>query len=334
MGSGLGKSKERKLKGPKMSHEERELVLADVLWDAEFAEVMRPHLPEEADDFTESIMAAGKFTCPLLVIEEKGKYPLVDGYHRLAWYTEYGEGVGIEPPAVMLMERFTTRAAAKYWMRVVQNGRRNMTIEDQRFHRGKALVEKVLAMRTGTGDVADAVREFAEENKISNRTAYREKEYATALSNISQVDNAFSEKIRAGVVGINFGETVELSKRMPEHIENGIVNLEAGRHWKDNGAIVDELPQAAKDYRDLERLFSTLHKTLMPAVREHFMDIHRIMYPKGPVRGGFPMKLMDDATTTIIGAVNSWKPRAPCPDCEFRGCGRCKRLGWLRGRPQ
>ena len=85
-------------------------------------------------------------------------------------------------------------------------------------------------------------------------------------------------------------------------------------------------------YRELEKHFNTLHKQLMPAVRGKLMEISRAMYPKGPPKsGGFPMKLLDEATGSIIGAIVSWKPKRPCPNCDFTGCLRCDGLGFLRG---
>ena len=320
-----------------MLHEERELVLTDIEWDEEFADVMRPHLPEEADAFTESVMSVGKFTDPILVYPEDGRYLVIDGHHRWRWYLNYGPGAGIEAPTVVVMDRLNSRAAAKYWMRVTQNGRRNLPIEDQRFHRGKALSEQVTAMRESeTGSVADLVKEFAEDNDISHRTAYREKAYAEAVDLIARVDKPMSENIRAGVVGINYDETLWLSKRRPVDIAKGLENLKADRQVKDNGEVPAAAPNLARErYQAMEKKMSTLVQTLMPAVREHIMEAHRLMYPDGaPSRGGFPMTDLDEWTTNIIGALHSWKPRAPCPDCEFKGCTRCKRLGFLRTRPK
>jgi hypothetical protein len=94
----------------------------------------------------------------------------------------------------------------------------------------------------------------------------------------------------------------------------------------------DDRPEAER-LREIERLFATLLKTLLPAVREHFMEIHRLMYPKGaPERGGFPMRMADKATTDLIGIVRSWMPKGPCSHCDLKGCEHCDGQGWHRRR--
>ena len=83
------------------------------------------------------------------------------------------------------MDRLTSRPAAKYWMRLYQNGQRNLTDEEQRFQRGKALAEKVLAMKIECGrSASDVVAEHAADQGISRSRAYREKAYALSLITI------------------------------------------------------------------------------------------------------------------------------------------------------
>ena len=319
-----------------MLHEERELTLADVDWDEEFAGIMNPHLPEAADDFTESIMSAGEFTHPILVFYEDGHYPVIDGYHRMKWASLFAEDAGIEMPKVKVMTRLTSRVAAKYWVRVCQTGRRNLSVEDQRYHRGKALTEKMIYMKETTGTVGDTVEQFAEANRITVRTAYREKEYAKAVDRIAATAPEIAQKIRAGVVGINAKEVVKMSQRRPERIAEAAENLTHNRKWNDDGSGGEMTEDEAKEmrrYRVIENKLSTLLKTLLPAVREHFILIHREIYPDGPPeRGGFPMVAIDEHTSQLIGIVRNWKPAGPCSECQYRGCPRCKRLGFKRSR--
>ena len=67
-----------------------ELTIDDVVCDKEFSDVQRPHSEQESEDFIESVVSVGRFTSPLLVIDDGGTYTLIDGYHRYRWWQECG----------------------------------------------------------------------------------------------------------------------------------------------------------------------------------------------------------------------------------------------------
>jgi|FLOH01.1.fsa_nt_gi hypothetical protein len=314
------------------------ITIDDIVMDEEFAGVHRPHFEAENEDLVKAIEEVNRIVNPILVIEDNGQYPVIDGYHRLQYWYSRGSHLGVPAPKVEVMTELKSRQQAVFWMRILQNGGRNYSVEEQRYQRGKALVEEVALRNQSVGvprKVSEIIADIATAHEVSPSTVRRDKEYAEAVERIGEIDLPLSHRIRAGTVGINVSETIHLATLCEAEMRAACANLTAGRAWDDCGVGdvtigAKESPEMAR-FRQTNKKFATLQKTLMPQVREHLIELSRLIHPKGqPKVGGFPMKVFNEATETIHGALIAWRPEDECPDCEMQGCGRCGQRGWLR----
>tara|TARA_R110002020_G_scaffold76728_3_gene194258 strand:- start:1395 stop:2363 length:969 start_codon:yes stop_codon:yes gene_type:complete len=316
-----------------------DLTMADLVWDEEFSQVNRPHTPSEAEELQKSIEfgKVQKITDPILVIKENGNYPVIDGYHRMQYWTNRGHSVGIPEPRVELMGM--TRREAVWWMRVRQGGRRNNDAEELSYQRGKALREEVALERQmeSPRSVGEIAQQIAEEAGVSERTVLRDRQKSEAIDKIGEVDAEMANRIRGGETSVSFDDAVQMSHGSPQQINDQCENLRDGRRWNDygpepSGEDAPEEVQHEKELRLIRNDIATVQKRIIVDLRTYLIKLSQKIHPNGqPRKFGFPMKEFDQAITTIDGRLEAWKPAGVCPDCEWQGCPRCQKRGWLKG---
>ena len=151
-----------------------------------------PLTPEEYAQLEQNLLAHG---CrdPLVIWQEE--QALLDGHHRYALCERHGLTYAVHEISLQDMD------AAKAWMIANQLGRRNLTLDQMRYYRGKQYELHKKVKRGGGDRKSHAARdqkpqseafdntahELAVQHKVSKATIERDAVYAKAIDTIADV---------------------------------------------------------------------------------------------------------------------------------------------------
>ncbi|MEH0153531.1 ParB/Srx family N-terminal domain-containing protein [Limibacter armeniacum] len=152
--------------------------------DPELQEYIRPLREEEFQQLKSNIERDGGCHKRLTVwLQEDGSYTLVDGHHRLRACTE-----GRAPEEFLYFEvqemEFTSKEEVKDWMDAEQLGRRNISMEEVYYHRGRQYNRKK-GQRGGKQEKGENIAEqLADKFKLTTRTIKRNGNFAAGVDRL------------------------------------------------------------------------------------------------------------------------------------------------------
>lgn len=246
----------------------------DIKIDAELRDLLPPLSDKARQTLRDDIVTSGRIRDSLIVWEETGI--LVEGHNRHGIYQDESDTHMIEPPSIRLMS-FPSRLAVMEWMIRNQEGRRNWTKEQEKYARGKLLLETKKSHET---QVRDDGGEFAksaeipeksptcqndtsvetdrptatrigkEHGGVSASTVERDAKYAAAVDKISQVNPKAGSDIRSGSLKLTNEEVLGIAAS--GDIGKALKNHRMFGDWKGKPpAEPDDAPAATNDDNDV-----------------------------------------------------------------------------------
>jgi hypothetical protein len=177
--------------------------------DPEIQSFLPKLTPEEIATLS-SLIEAGKYVDPLLVLNINGDRILGDGYHRL----EICQQTGI-PYATREIE-MPSREAAIQWVIDNQLGRRNLTDERRAYYRGKEYLNKkqqFIGQSVSDGQNVHpgepVSKTLSKKHGVNEKTIRRDAEFAKAVDAIGDSDPLQKQAILSGESGQTKQQVIE-----------------------------------------------------------------------------------------------------------------------------
>jgi hypothetical protein len=245
----------------------------DIKIDPELRDLLPPLSDKARKTLRDDIVTSGRIRDSLIVWEETGI--LVEGHNRHGIYVDESDKEMIEPPTIRLMS-FPSRLAVMEWMIRNQEGRRNWTKEQEKYARGKLLIETKKTPETqerAEGGVfakseenpekspsrqnvaavetehQTAAKIGAEHGGVSSRTVERDAIYAAAVDKITQVNAKAGADIRSGSLKLTNDEVLGIAGS--GDIGKALKNHRMYGDWKGKPPAEPEDAPAAPDDDDV-----------------------------------------------------------------------------------